>query len=80
MIDMSIPPYDQKVWAEIYKYVVEWDRNRPKDSPDYTDYQVYNVALAAALLRNAESMEKMTKIMVALTVVIGFLTIVMAFK
>lgn len=77
---MLIPPFDKELWTEIYKYVYEWDRHRPKDSPDSTDYQVYNVALAAALLRNAESMEKMTRIMVWLTIAIGILTLVMIFK
>jgi len=77
---MKIPPYNSQDWAEIYKYVSEWNKQRPRDSPSHTDYQVYNVALAAALLKNAESMEKLTKAMLRFTVIIVILTAVMVAK
>ena len=77
---MKIPIYNTRDWAEIYKYVSEWNNHRLRDSPAHTDYQVYNVALAAALLKNAESMEKLTKAMLGLTVVIVLLTTVMVVK
>jgi len=77
---MKIPPYNPQDWAEIYKYVSEWNDHRPRDSPSHTDYQVYNVALAAALLKNAESMEKLTKAMFGFTVIIALFTIVMVVK
>lgn len=77
---MKIPPYNPQDWVEIYKYVSGWNNHRPRDSPSHTDYHVYNVALAAALLKNAECMEKLTKAILGFTVIIVLLTIVMVVK
>ncbi|MDD1758588.1 MAG: hypothetical protein LUQ22_07650 [Methanotrichaceae archaeon] len=77
-----IPEFRKEDWEAMDRYLHSWDKWR-HDTPDGTDYTIYNLPLAIALLANAEATEKLNKRLLCLTVllvIIAVLSLVAIYK
>lgn len=70
--------FDQKEWVEINEYLKEWDKWRRQgngDRPDWTSDAIYLVPLTIALMKSQNKIEKLTWVLIILTIVLVFIGI-----
>jgi len=70
--------FDPKEWEEINEYLKEWDKWRKQrngDRPDWTSDAIYLVPFTIALMKSQNKIEKLTWVLIILTVVLVFIGI-----
>ncbi|MBW1932959.1 MAG: hypothetical protein JRI56_08095 [Deltaproteobacteria bacterium] len=75
--------FDPKDWEEITQYLgkwKEWRRKRKVGRPDSTSDVIYLVPFTIALIKSQNKIEKLTRILIALTTALVFLGVVELIK
>jgi len=75
-MDLKFNPRD---WEEIHNYLKDWDnwrRNKKVGRPDYTSDSIFSIPLTIALMKSQEKIERLTKILIFLTIVLALIGVI----
>ena len=79
---INIPKFNKKDLEEINKYLADWDRWRKEKkvgSPDYTDYNIMLLPLTVSLLESESRLNKLTYVLIFLTIILAIETLFLLF-
>ncbi len=74
---MSIPKFNDKDLDCIHEYLVDWNKWREKKKagfPDYTDHNIMLLPLTISLLKSESRLNKLTCILIFLTIILAIET------
>lgn len=74
--------FDPKDWEDLTRYLKEWDEWRRRERigrPGYTTDAIYLVPHIIVLLNAQEKLERLTWVLIFLTIILAFLAIIELF-
>lgn len=78
-----MPPFDQSDVDQVNEWLVKWDEYRQKKPfghPDWTSDAIYLLPLTISLFKSEETLQKITRWLIVLTVVLVFETAILIWK
>lgn len=79
---INIPKFNKKDLEKINKYLADWDKWRKEKKvgfPDYTNHNIMLIPLTVSLLKSESRLNKLTYVLIFLTIILAIETLFLLF-